>query len=79
MGDVTNEDRAAWAEDACATFAEITGQDMENDLQEIIGDLIANLLHLANQQGMCAEDRLENGLMHYTAEIAEEEECDAID
>jgi hypothetical protein len=74
MGDVTNEDRAGWAEEACATFAEITGQDMGNDLPEIIGDLIANLLHLANQQGMCAEDRLENGRMHYEAEIEEEEE-----
>ena len=45
--DVTNEDRAGWAEVACEAFAEITGQDMENDLPEIIGDLIANLLHLA--------------------------------
>jgi NTP pyrophosphatase (non-canonical NTP hydrolase) len=74
MLDVTNEDRAAWAEVACEAFAEITGQDMEDDLQEIIGDLIANLLHLANQQGMCAEERLENGRMHYEAEIAEEED-----
>jgi hypothetical protein len=72
--DVTNEDRAGWAEVACEAFAEITGQDMENDLPEIIGDLIANLLHFANQQGMCAEERLENGRMHYDAEIEEEEE-----
>jgi hypothetical protein len=72
--DVTNEDRAGWAEVACEAFADITGQDMENDLPGIIGDLIANLLHLANQEGMCAEERLSNGLMHYTAEIAEEEE-----
>lgn len=72
--DVTNEDRAAWAEDACETFAEITGQDVEHDLPEIIGDLIANLMHLANQVGLCAEERLEVGRMHYEAEIAEEEE-----
>jgi hypothetical protein len=79
MGDVTNEDRAGWAEVACEAFAEITGQDIESDLPEIIGDLIANLLHLADQQGMCVEDRLENGRMHYTAEIEEEEGCDAND
>jgi NTP pyrophosphatase (non-canonical NTP hydrolase) len=79
MGDVTNEDRAGWAEVACEAFAEITGQDMENDLPEIIGDLIANLMHLANQNGMSVEDRLENARMHYDAEIEEEEECDAID
>ena len=75
--DVTNEDRAAWAEAACEAFAEITGQEMESELPEIIGDLIANLLHLANQKGMRAEDRLENGRMHYDAEIAEEERADA--
>jgi NTP pyrophosphatase (non-canonical NTP hydrolase) len=74
MGDVTNEDRAGWAEVACEAFAEITGQDIENDLPEIIGDLIANLMHLANQQGMSVEDRLENARMHYDAEIEEEEE-----
>lgn len=73
--DVTNEDRADWAAVACEAFADITGQNMEEDLPAIIGDLIANLLHLANQQGMCAADRLENGRMHYDAEIAEEEEC----
>ena len=79
MGDVTNEDRAGWAEVACEAFAEITGQDLENDLPEIIGDLIANLMHLASQNGMSVEDRLENARMHYDAEIEEEEECDAID
>ena len=77
MLDVTNEDRADWAEAACEAFADITGQVMEDELPEIIGDLIANLLHLANQRGMCAEGRLENGRMHYDAEIAEEEEADA--
>jgi hypothetical protein len=79
MGDVTNEDRAGWAEVACEAFAEITGQDLENDLPEIIGDLIANLMHLASQNGMSVKDRLENARMHYDAEIEEEEECDAID
>jgi NTP pyrophosphatase (non-canonical NTP hydrolase) len=76
MGDVTNEDRAGWAEVACEAFAEITGQDLENDLPEIIGDLIANLMHLASQNGMSVKDRLENARMHYDAEIEEEEECD---
>jgi len=79
MGDVTNEDRAGWAEVACEAFAEITGQDLENDLPEIIGDLIANLMHLASQNGMSVKDRLENARMHYDAEIEEAEECDAID
>jgi|688.fasta_scaffold109655_6 hypothetical protein len=77
MLDVTNEDRAAWAEVACEAFADITGQVMEDELPEIIGDLIANLLHLANQKGMCPEGRLENGRMHYEAEVAEEEDANA--
>lgn len=74
MMDVTNEDRAEWARTACDAFAELTGQKMEHDLPEIIGDLIANLLHLANLEGLCPEDRLENGKMHFDAEIEEEAE-----
>jgi hypothetical protein len=79
MHDVTNEDRAEWAAVACQAFAEITGLDMEEELPEIIGDLIADLMHLANQQGMCPEGRLENARMHYEAEIEEEEEAHAND
>lgn len=74
--EVTNEDRAGWAESACETFADITGQKMEYDLPEIIGDLICNLLHLAAQHGMSADSVLETGKMHYDAEVEEEEEED---
>lgn len=72
--DVTNEDRAEWAAEACDTFAELTGQNMESELPDIVCDLLANLMHLAELHGMCAEDLLDRAKMHYDAETQEEEE-----
>ena len=74
MIDVTNEDRSDWAAQACEEFASITGQRMEDDLPAIIGDLIANLLHLADSSGMCAETLWLRGKDHFDAEILEEED-----
>jgi hypothetical protein len=48
--------------------------DMANDLPTIIGDLIANLLHLADQEGLCAESVLRTATMHFEAETGEEKE-----
>jgi len=70
----TNEERADWGRDACDTFAESVRMDMANELPTIIGDLIANLLHLADSEGMCAESLLARAKMHYDAEITEEDE-----
>ena len=70
----TNEERADWGRGACDTFAESVGMDMADDLPTIIGDLIANLLHLADQEGMCVESLLARAKMHYDAEITEEDE-----
>jgi hypothetical protein len=72
MLNVTNEDRAVWAFEACETFAELTGQ--RSSLRDIVCDLLANLLHLADLRGMCVEDLLRVAKMHYEAEIADEEE-----
>lgn len=76
--DVTNEDRAGWAAEACDTFAELTGQAMESELPDIVCDLLANLLHLAHQHGLSQEDLLRRAKMHYDAETQEEEDGDAI-
>jgi hypothetical protein len=77
MPDVTNEDRAVWAAEACETFAGLTGQNMESELPDIVCDLLTNLLHLADLRGMYVDDLLRIAKMHYDAEIAEEEEADA--
>jgi hypothetical protein len=70
----TNEERADWGREACETFAESVRMDMANDLPTIIGDLIANLLHLADQEGLCAESVLRTATMHFEAETGEEKE-----
>jgi hypothetical protein len=70
----TNEERADWGRAACDTFAESVRMDMANDLPTIIGDLIANLLHLADQEGLCAESVLRTATMHFEAETGEEKE-----
>lgn len=79
MGSPTNRDRAAWVESACVTFAEQTGQEWSgggeansDDQQEIIGDLLADLMHLCdfNQLDFCAA--VSSGSHHYRAERTEE-------
>lgn len=72
MIDVTNEDRSDWAAQACDAFASITGQSMDHDLPEIVGDLIANLLHLADSRGLCAETLWLRGKDHFDCETGEE-------
>jgi methanogenic corrinoid protein MtbC1 len=74
MSSPSNHDRALWALEACKTFGNLTGQHYAHDLNEIIGDLIANLLHLANENDIDPMDRLANALGHFTEEVAEEEE-----
>jgi hypothetical protein len=68
----TNADRAAWAWEACETFADATGLGVADELPTVIGDLIANLLHLADREGLCAESILGTARMHFEAELEEE-------
>ena len=77
MGDMTNEGRADLALDACEDYAESTGQSMEDEIDNVITDLMADLLHLAHRNGLCTDTLLRRATMHYEGEIAEEEECNA--
>lgn len=73
-----NRDRAELAADALSAFGALTGQvgydptDPEQ-LGEIGGDLVANLLHLAHRAGMDPEQLLERGRDHFQVELAEEQ------
>ncbi len=72
-----NEDRRRWARVALDAFGAETGQtdyDYRNPehLIEIGGDLICNLLHLADQAGMDPEVLLEKGRDHHDEEVAEQ-------
>lgn len=73
-----NTDRAEWAAVALTAFGEQTGQtgydysDGEH-VQEIAGDLICNLFHLARRAGVTPEALLEVARGHFDAEEDEEE------
>lgn len=72
MSGPSNADRAYWALMACREFGKHTGQDTEDELDAIIGDLFANLFHLCDQEGINPADMIDNGRLHWQAEVAEE-------
>ncbi len=71
----TNADRARWARNALATFTTETfsGEDPDtmdrNDLECAIGDLICDLLHLAQHKGFAVEPLWERALAHFQYEV----------
>jgi hypothetical protein len=74
--DVTNSDRADWAQVAVEAFAAETSQDTSGDLAEdkgqVIGDLLCNLMHLCRQDNINFEECLSNGRGNFEFEVEEE-------
>jgi hypothetical protein len=60
----TNDQRSDWADEAAKVFMKATGCDRE----DVFGDLIANLMHLAEREGFDPLDRVRNGISHWYAE-----------
>jgi hypothetical protein len=67
-----NEERASRAREACDTFADASGLSVDDELSTVISDLIANLMHLADQSGLCPESLIDTARMHFEAEVEEE-------
>ena len=70
-----NAARAAWAYAAVEAFRDVcrgSPLDCEDGMQEAIGDLLANIMHLARQEGLDPEAMINTGRMHFEAEEAEE-------
>mgnify|MGYP007008294436 CR=1 FL=1 len=81
----TNADRAEWARNAMNTFAKETfgGRTFDQLLEDgdtpqnsdgacAIGDLIADLLHLARKNNIDPQGCINSALMHFEAEEEEE-------
>lgn len=65
---MTNSQRAEQAHRCVMYFEQQTRSDRENSLK----DLLANLMHWADQHGQDFEDALRVARMHYEAEVQEE-------
>lgn len=76
---VDNEDRRDWARAALDAFGEQSGQigmdyaDAEH-LDEIAGDLIADLFHLANAAGLDIDALIERARDHHAHEHEDDED-----
>ncbi|QOJ14834.1 MAG: hypothetical protein HRU75_09355 [Planctomycetia bacterium] len=74
----TNAARAEWAKEALTvftiqTFSGDSPDTMDRgDLESAIGDLIADLLHFAEQQGFETDCILASAALHFEAEQREE-------
>jgi hypothetical protein len=87
IGWETNNQRAAAAFLGVDAFIELSGQDWENDgPKEIIGDLICDLLHLADIEGVSIDLVLANARRYHEEEVLEaadnaltEDEAQALD
>jgi len=67
---VTNNDRAAWAQVAIDAYQDATGTDDESAL----GDLLCDLRHWAKRADYDFDEYSARGLMHFEAEVEEEED-----
>ena len=73
-GDDAQEDntvRAQFAALAVRAFADRVCPGGE-EIETLIGDLLANLMHLCDAAGIDFDDRLRNGRRHYDAEVHDE-------
>lgn len=85
----TNEDRAGWAMTALNAYAKETRstgeqeividhdeEDATEQLEEVAGDLLCDLMHLLRKHGVDPTDIIDRGYMHFNAEEAEAEDDD---
>ena len=69
QGERSNKQRASDAAEACQLYGTLTGLSPTDELESLIGDLIADLLHLAKRKRIDTERVIRMGLMHFEEEI----------
>lgn len=77
MSDISNEDRAAWAEAAIDCFINQTGQDKLED--DPVSDLIADLGHWCDENDIDFLAAIQRGIGHWKAETADQDDPNRID
>jgi len=71
-----NADRADWAAAAVLKFATVTGMIENEDAETTIGDLLADLMHLCDREGVDFHTCVARASDHYEEEVSEEENDD---
>lgn len=69
MKDITNQDRAEWAYCALERFQDKT----QTDDEDALADLLCDLMHLADRDGLDFDNELNRARNNHTEEVAEEE------
>ncbi|MEQ1694753.1 MAG: hypothetical protein ABL901_02835 [Hyphomicrobiaceae bacterium] len=70
MRDLTNKDRAEFALRAVQAFREVC-KGTPNDVHEAIGDLLCNLAHLCDAEGISPHSIFEGALWTHADEVKE--------
>lgn len=75
--EVDNAARAGWAATTLDTFTHLTGQrpydfNEPDNLLEIAGDLLCDLMHLCQETGVSPDQLIERARLHFEDELAEE-------
>lgn len=74
MSDITNEDRALWAEAALGEFVEQTGLDRIDEYA--VSDLIADLGHYGDSNGIDFITAVQRGIGHWKVETTDPDHID---
>lgn len=67
-----NQERADIAFHALELYADKTGLSMKHDEETAIGDLLADIMHLCDRDGIQFDTYLLRARMHYDAEQTED-------
>lgn len=82
MEEPSNVDRAEWARNALMSFAEETGLVRSGDAKDlslVLGDFLADLMHLCNQENIDLEQAVIDAEFTYREELELEEYDDSED
>jgi hypothetical protein len=71
--DLTNLERANNAQAACDLYGSLTGMTVTEDRESLLGDLVADILHLAVRLNIEPDRVVRLGQMHFTEEQEEEQ------
>ena len=69
----TNLERAATAQAICGEYGSMVGMTLMEDRESLLGDLLADVLHLAVRLNIDPDEVVRLGQMHFTDEQEEDE------